>query len=159
MKLKLLCEIAPSDLMPDSPDPYAGHDDETTEPEIEEPTPEEPGLEPEPAPELDIGAEAPPEELPQDISTEPEMTPDWVPEEPSDRRDLSFKHSEGFHLRMRRLDSSENKWLAQLYADDKILDKGFVKVPLGIDPTEYIIGITDKMLGTDVPVAPEPVSY
>lgn len=159
MKLKLLSEVAPSDLMPDTSDPYLEEPPEVEEPEAVEPEePMEPELEPVPD-EIPLGPEAPPG--PEALEPLPEPTPTWIPEEPADRRDTSLRHDKGFHLRMRKYSSSDNRWLAQLYTDEgKILDKGYVDVPMDADPQQFIMDLADNMLGFKQEVSdlvPEPV--
>jgi hypothetical protein len=142
MKLKVLSEIAPSDLMPDTSDPYLEEPPEIEEPDAGLEEPMEPEVEePAPADDIPLGPEAAPG--PEALEPIPEPLPTWAPEEATDRRDTSLRHDEGFHLRMRPYGSSDNRWLAQLYTDDgKILDKGYVDVPLSADPQQYIIDMT-----------------
>ena len=62
------------------------------------------------------------------------------------KKDIGFQRGDGFFLRIRRIDSVPGKYLAQLWKDDEILDRGQVIVPPNTDPLEYIKSMADTML-------------
>lgn len=84
------------------------------------------------------------------INTEPEgegaLEGGWEKIELSNKKDLGFKRADGFFLRFRAIDSVPGKYMAQLWKDKETLDKGFVMVPEGDDPEEFIQGMADAML-------------
>lgn len=176
MKAKYLNEAAPSDLMPATSDPYLGKFDDEEPTPLESQPKSQPKSQPESQPksqqdfvdapiDIETDIEQPPEpslddieigadqeqidipdiEEPLDAAPEaPTSTQTWTEVPADDPRDMLFKHIDGFMLRMRPLHS---RWVAQLYKDDEILDKGQVDVPTGSDPIEYIKSVADRMLG------------
>jgi hypothetical protein len=72
--------------------------------------------------------------------------PEWEPFKLPNKQDMAFRRTDGFFLRMRKLKSVPGKWLAQIYRDDKILDKGQVIIPTGYDPREFIQKVANYML-------------
>ena len=59
---------------------------------------------------------------------------------------MSFRRSDGFLLRFRKLGFKSNKYIAQLWHGETVLDQGQIMVPQGIDPTEFIQKMADYML-------------
>ena len=168
MKLFTLSEAAPSDLMPDSPDPYGEQEAPAVEPAAE-PTAEPAPAEQLPSADADIDVDSlmDTDDLGQDPEIDTDFGPmeqeildpsememsDWVEQESIDRRDRTFSHVEGFYLRVRPLDTNDTKWLAQLYVDGRMLDKGFITVPDGEDPTTYIQGVAEESLNLESGIA------
>lgn len=71
----------------------------------------------------------------------------WKPFPLPNKKDIGLRRSDGFILRMRKLESVPNKWLAQVFVGDKVLEKGQVIVPPGIDDAvSYIKDMTDYIL-------------
>ena len=164
MKLDILFEAAPEDILPDVKDPYAASMRPDVNPtaveeppiEAEEPEPElEEPIEPEEEPELEVpgapgapGMPGAPDEMGLDLPP-PDLGPspqEWTQAPATDARDEAFSKG-GLHLRMRKTQSNSHRWLAQIYNDkNEILDKGFVHVPAGEDPAEYIKDLANQML-------------
>jgi len=61
-------------------------------------------------------------------------------------KDQMYERSDGFVLRFRPLVSVPNRFLAQIIRGDEVLEKGFVDVPMGIDPKSYLQKMSDTML-------------
>jgi hypothetical protein len=125
------------------------------EDEVGEPTPnrgEIPGL----GKEEDIGADIDPSELnPDDVGELGPEVPDeppkphWGPVSLPNKKDIGFQRSDGFILRMRKLESVPGRWLAQLYRDDEVVSgRGpkFLNVPAGEDPYKYAQKTADLSL-------------
>ena len=165
MKLSALSEAAPSDLMPDSPDPYGGQDlaaEPAAPAEPEAPAAEPAADEQLPSADADVDVDSlmDTSDLGQDPEIDTDFGPmeqevldpsememsDWIEQESIDRRDRTFSHVEGFYLRMRPLDTNDTKWLAQLYVDGRMLEKGFITIPDGDDPSTYIQGVSEEAL-------------
>lgn len=72
--------------------------------------------------------------------------PAWEPFELKNKKEIAFRREDGFKLRMYKLESVRNIWLAQLWLDDQIIDKGQIVVPNGVDPIGFIKGVADHML-------------
>lgn len=72
--------------------------------------------------------------------------PSWTSFPLPNKKDIGLRRSDGFILRMRKLESLSNKWLAQVFIGDKVLDKGQVIVPQDVDPITYIRDMADYML-------------
>lgn len=77
---------------------------------------------------------------------EKDEIPYWEPVSVPNKKDICFKRSDGFYLRARRLESVPNKWIAQLWSGDKILDKGSIFIGNDLDPGEYLQRVADYML-------------
>lgn len=75
--------------------------------------------------------------------------PFWEPMELPNKKDIGYKRSDGFNLRARRLSSVPNKWVAQLYKDDEVLDKGTLFIGDDKDPGEYLQRMSDYMLDNE----------
>lgn len=73
-------------------------------------------------------------------------TPTWKLFPLPNKKDVGLRRSDGFILRMRKLGSIPNKWLAQVFSGNKVLDKGQVIVPQDVDPIAYIRDMADHML-------------
>jgi hypothetical protein len=138
--------------LPDSYDPYApmtevdhegeikGEDDVDLDEDLDDPEEDEGidlGFDDD---ELGIGEEDTEEDYGKD------KTPYWEPIELPNKKDIGFKRSDGFYLRARRLESVPNKWIAQIWAKDKILDKGSIFIEDDLDPGEYLQKVSDYML-------------
>lgn len=123
-----------------------------------EPPEEEPGVQP--GPEDDIGQIEDPEQegvppegagagIAEPPSPEQPSVPIWEPHQVPNKKDLAFKRSDGFMLRARSLESVPGKWLAQLYRDDKVIERGMLMIPNDVEPREYLQKMSDYMLDGD----------
>ena len=118
---------------------------------------------PEPEPGMDPGMGQGMEQPPAPVE-QPEMYGNWSEVESFDRRDKTFEHPEGFRLRIRQLNASPTRYLAQLYKGKKVLDSGKVDTADN-DPVEYIVDIAERALNLEseviepempeMPMAPE----
>jgi hypothetical protein len=88
------------------------------------------------------------EDLPLPKPEKPEK-PTWEPVELPNKKDYSVKRTDGFSLRARKIPSLPNTWIAQLYTKGKELSKGWVTVPKGHEPEEYITALANAMLDKD----------
>lgn len=111
-------------------------------PKPEEPISAEQPIEPEPTPE----APEEPSFTPSPIPPPTPKGPVWEKKVLPNKKDIGFERSDGFGLRIRRIESVTGKHLAQIWKDDEVLEKGYVMVPLGEDPVKYIQGMADAML-------------
>ncbi len=106
--------------------------------------------------EEDLGAEIDTSELnPDDVGKLGPEVPDeppkphWGPVTLPNKKDIGFQRSDGFILRMRKLESVPGRWLAQLYRDDDVVSgRGpkFLDVPAGEDPYKYAQKTADLSL-------------
>ena len=140
MKLQQLREAIEG--LPTSSDPY----EPSMRPELDKPLSSEPS-------DLDQKSKLGlPDELPdglpkEDLSPKP-TGPIWDPMELPNKQDLGFRRNDGFMLRARRLESVPNKWIAQLWIKDKVLDNGSLFIPKEEDPALYLQEMTNYMLDT-----------
>jgi len=80
-----------------------------------------------------------------DEETGPEI-PSWSSLELPNKKDIGFERSDGFKLRFRPVNMVPGRYMAQLWRDDKILDKGRLDVPEGEDAASFIQKMADYML-------------
>jgi hypothetical protein len=73
-------------------------------------------------------------------------TPVWKPTQTPNKKDLAFERSDGFKMRIRKIESVPGKWLGQIWKDDEVLDKGQLMIPTDVDPSEYVQKMADHML-------------
>lgn len=87
-------------------------------------------------------------ELGPEVPDEPPK-PHWGPVLLPNKKDIGFQRSDGFILRMRRLESVPGRWLAQLYRDEEVISgqgPKFLDVPAGEDPYKYAQKTADLSL-------------
>jgi hypothetical protein len=72
--------------------------------------------------------------------------PTWKPLRLPNKKDLAFTRSDGFKLRLRKVESVPGKWLAQLWKDEEVLEYGQISIPDNVKPAEYIQKMADYML-------------
>jgi len=75
-----------------------------------------------------------------------EEKPTWQSVSIPNKKDRAYRRSDGFMLRMRPVESVPGKWIAQVWNDDKVLDKGQLMIPKDVDPDEYVQKMADYML-------------
>jgi len=100
-------------------------------------------------------------EAPMPTPVEPEAG--WTDEKSTDPRDVTLKHSDGFTLRIRRLETGENKWMAQLYDNEgNVLEKGVLTAmdgnlrDIAKERADKIIATTSpKPEAPEAPMTPE----
>jgi len=87
-------------------------------------------------------------ELGPEVPDEP-AKPHWGPVSLPNKKDVGFQRSDGFILRMRKLESVPGRWLAQLYRGDEVISGSgpkFLDVPGGEDPYKYAQKTADLSL-------------
>lgn len=87
-------------------------------------------------------------ELGPEVPDEPPK-PHWGPVALPNKKDVGFQRSDGFILRMRKLESVPGRWLAQLYRGDEIISgpgPKFLNVPAGEEPYKYAQKTADLSL-------------
>jgi hypothetical protein len=72
--------------------------------------------------------------------------PTWKPLQLQNKKDLGFTRSDGFSLRLRKVESVPGKWLAQLWNKDEVLEQGQLSIPNNVKPAEYVQKMADYML-------------
>jgi hypothetical protein len=79
----------------------------------------------------------------------PKQKATWERLSTPNKKDMSLRRSDGFNLRFREIDSVPGKYMAQLWREKDVLDKGFVMVPQGSNPELHITTMADEMLDGD----------
>lgn len=87
------------------------------------------------------------EEEPIDM-VPPEEIVRWNPV-PQENGDIWSEHTDGFVLRARPLSAQQDdkiKYVAQLYKNDKTIEKGVIYIDQNVDAQEYLQNIADRIL-------------